>query len=115
MKTKPLLIVLLLTFVVSIAQTATALTPRGRPITGTIQKLDALSHEVEMLREDKGTVITFTLSKRTSFVANAQMTDATILKPGAHVVVSHHVPFFGRPFVTRVTLLPTTKPTAKTK
>ena len=115
MKTKPLLIALLLTFFVSIAVPASALTPRGRLITGTIQKVDAQTHEVEMLREDKGTVITFTWSKRTSFVANAQMTDAAILKQGAHVVVSHHVPFFGKPFVTRATLLPTTKPTAKTK
>lgn len=106
MKTKPLLIALLLTFFVSLAPPASALTPRGHPITGTIQKVDAQTREVEMLREDKGMLIIFTWSNRTSFVASAQMTDATILKKGAHVVVSHHVPFFGKPFVTRVTLIP---------
>ena len=111
MKTQPLLIALLLTFFVSIAQPAAALTPRGRPITGTIQKVDLLTHEVAMLREDKGTVITFVWTKRTSFVASGMMTDAVILKKGAHVVVSHHVPFFGKPFVTRVTLI--SEPTPK--
>ena len=120
MKTPSLLIALLLTFFVSITQLAVALTPRGRPLTGTIQKVDTQSQEVEMLREDKGTVITFVwVPRHTTFVANGQMADVAILKKGARVQVSHHVPFFGKPFVTRVTLLPTPassiKPVTKTK
>jgi Cu/Ag efflux protein CusF len=105
-KTPTLLIALLITFFSSIAQPAAALTPRGRPITGTIQKVDTQSREVALLREDKGTVITFVWVSRTTFVADAKMADANILKKGARVEVSHHVPFFGKPFVTRVTLLP---------
>lgn len=88
------------------AQPASALTVRGRPITGTIQKVNGATREITLLRDDKSTVIRFIWSKRTIFVASGEITDAVILKRGAHVVVSHHVPFFGKPFVTRVTLAP---------
>ncbi len=111
MKGNPLLIALLLTLLVGVVQRASALTPRGRLITGIIQKVDVPTHEITMLSEDKGTVTTFTWSNRTTFVANGQMAAAFILKPGARVTVSHHVPLFGKPFVTRVTLI--VKPTSK--
>lgn len=94
----------MLIFLASWAQPASALTMRGRPITGTIQKVDGVTREITLLRDKEGTVIRFIWSKRTIFVASGKMTDAVILKKGAHVVVSHHVPFFGKPFVTRVTL-----------
>lgn len=106
MKPPSLLIAFLFTFFVSMAQPAAALTVRGRTIIGTIQKVNLLTHEVAMLRADKGTVITFTWSKRTSFIAGGRMTDAAILQQGAHVLVRHYKPFFGKPFMTRVTLLP---------
>ncbi len=96
----------MLIFLVSWAPPASALTMRGRPITGTIQEVDVKNHKITMLRADTGTSITFSWIKRTTFVARGTMTDARILKKGAHFVVSHHVPFFGKPFVTSVTLAP---------
>lgn len=96
----------MLIFLVSWAQPASALPLLGRSITGTIQEVDVKNHKITMLRADTGTSITFSWIKRTTFVARGTMTDTRILKKGAHFVVSHHVPFFGKPFVTRVTLAP---------
>ena len=114
MKIQSLLIALVLAFLLSSAPPAAARNP-GTRITGTIQKVDAQTHEVEMLREDKGTLIKFVWNKLTSFFADAQLTDAAILKKGAHVEVAYHEPLFGKPLVTKVTLLPASKQTNKTK
>jgi hypothetical protein len=115
MKGNPLLFALLLTLLIGVVQRASALTPRGYPITGTIQRVDTQTHEVDLLREDKGTVITFVWVSRTTFVSNGRRTDAAILKPGARVEVSHHVPFFGKPFVTRVIIVQAGKSSALNK
>ena len=115
MKTQTSLIAILLVFLANIATPAAAITPRGRTITGTIQKVDAQTQEVEMLQADKGTVIMFVWNKRTTFVANAQIAEATILKKGAHVEVSYHEPLFGKAFVMKVTLLSAASRIAVTK
>lgn len=94
----------MLIFLVSWAQPASALPLLGRSITGTIQEVDVKNHKITMLRADTGTSITFSWIKRTTFVARGKMTDAAILRKGARVIVRHQVPFFGKPFVTRVTL-----------
>ncbi|MCB1209130.1 MAG: hypothetical protein KDK97_07370 [Verrucomicrobiales bacterium] len=111
MKTRSRLIALLFAMLASFTMPATARTPHGRDIIGIIQRVNPQTQEVEMRRDDTGAVITFVRVKRTTFVADGRLADATILKPGAHVTVSHHVPFFGKPFVTRVTLLPAAIPT----
>ena len=66
-----------------------------------------------MRREDNGTPITFTWSKLTTFVTSTSMADATILRKGARVEVTRHVPLFGKPLVTKVTLLPVTAQRAR--
>lgn len=68
-----------------------------------------------MLREDKEASIKFVWNGLTSFFANSQSSDAAILKNGAHVEVIYHAPFFGKPLVTKVTLLPSANPTRKAK
>ena len=114
MKTTPLLVALVFVFLASFATPAAARNP-GTRITGTIKQVDAQTREVEMLREDKGTLIKFVWDRLTDFFANAQFTDATILKKGARVEVIYHVPLFGKPLVTKVTLLPITSAARKTK
>jgi hypothetical protein len=106
-----LLFVLLANFTIS----AEAMSPHGRHITGIIKSVDARTREVEMLREDKGTLIKFVWNKWTDFIANGQFAAPTILKKGVRVEVIHHQPFFGSPFVRKVTLLSTSNPTQKTK
>ena len=115
MKSIPSLVALLFVFLANFATPAAARTPRGTRITGIIKKVDAPTQEVEMLREDKGTLIKFVWNRFTSFFANSQSSDAAILKKGARVEVIYHAPFFGKPLVTKVTLLPTTNPSRKTK
>ena len=114
MKTKSLLTTLVLFFLLSLVPPAAARNP-GTRITGTIKKVDAPAKEVEMLREDEGTLISFMWNKQTSFFANAQATDASILKTGARVEVIRHRPLFGKPFITKVTLLQTHNQNTKTK
>jgi hypothetical protein len=106
MRTSFFNVTVLLVLMLGITLPASALTPRGHPIQGVIQKVNPQTQEVEMCRDDKGTIITFVTVKRTTFIANGNIVDAAILKPGVHVEVSHHVPFFGKPFVTRVALMP---------
>ena len=109
MKTTPSLFALLFVFLASFATPAAATTPQGHRITGTIQKVDASAREVEMLREDTRTPIAFLWNRGTTFVTGTGMADAAILKKGARVEVIRHAPFFGKPFVTKVTLLPNHK------
>ncbi len=107
MKTLPLLTAFCFTLLT--VTPAAASTPQGTRIVGTIQKVDAGAQDVELLEEDTRTPITFVWNRLTTFVTGRSMTDAAILKNGARVEVIRHRPFFGRPFVAKVTLLPTNK------
>jgi hypothetical protein len=114
-KTPLKLIAILFAVLASFVTPAIARAPQGRHITGTIRKVDATAKEVEMLREDKGTVIKFVWNKQTDFIVAGQFADPAILTKGARVEVIHHEPFFGSPFVRKVTLLSTSNPNKKTK
>ena len=61
--------------------------------------------EAEILRTDRVGALSFVWNTRTTFVANMQFGNSTILKHGARVEVRCHRPLFGRPFVSRVMLL----------
>lgn len=115
MNTRNYLASLLLVIMTGIVTPASAIPRTGRYITGVIQKVDVPNQEVALLREDSGGVVSFIWNKRTDFIASGKFTDAAILKKGARVEVIRHAPFFGKPFVTKVTLLPATNPQTKTK
>lgn len=100
---------LALAVVVGIPTLATARTPTGRHVTGIVQKTNIQAREAEILRTDTGGTLNFVWKNRTKFVANMQFVSAAILQQGDKVEVIYHRPFFGRPFVTKVTLLPATK------
>ena len=72
--------------------------------------MEARAQEVELLREDDGKPVTFLWNKLTTFVTGESMADAAILRKGARVEVNLHTPLFGKPFVTKVTLLPAIHP-----
>lgn len=97
--------VLALAFVVGIPPLAIAMPQTGRRITGIVQESKEQSREAVILQTNKGTPLRFFWNNRTTFVANMQFVDAAILMPGAKVEVIYHHPFFGKPFVTKVTLL----------
>jgi hypothetical protein len=98
-----------LAVVVGIPSLAEAKSPTGRHISGIVQKTNGQTREVEFLRTDTGRPLSFVWNNRTKFVANMQFVSAAILQPGVKVEVIYHRPFFGRPFVTKVTLLTQTK------
>ena len=50
------LIALLFALLANFPTPAMATSPQGRHVTGTIKRVDGQTHEVEMLREDKGTL-----------------------------------------------------------
>jgi hypothetical protein len=96
---------LALAVILGIPTPAAARALRGRSISGIVQKTNAPTREAEIVRSDTGTPLSFVWISRTIFVANAEVVNAAILEPGAKVEVIYHQPVFGRPFVTRVTLL----------
>ena len=95
--------------VVGIPTLAMDKNPTGRHISGIVQKTNGKSREVEFLRTDSGGPLGFVWNNRTKVVANIQFVSAAILQQGAKVEVIHPRPFFGRPFVTKVTLLTQTQ------
>lgn len=97
--------VLALAFVVGIPSLATARTPRGRHISGIVQKTNVQMREAEILQTDTGVPLSFVWNNLATFVANMQVVDAAILKRGAKVEVIYHQPFFSRAYVSKVTLL----------
>lgn len=101
-----LLFALALAILASIPTSATAMPRTGHRITGIVQKTNWQGRESEILRTDARGPLIFVWMDRTTFVANRQGVNAAILKPGAKVEVTYHHPLFGRPYVTRVTLLP---------
>ena len=115
MKTPRILLATLLTFLLSLAPPAAALPHTGNTITGTIQKVDARKQEVQLLREDKGTLLKFIWNKDTTFAVGTRAADSAILKKGTRVVVDCHIPFFGPPVGAKVTLLPAIRPGAAPK
>lgn len=115
MKTRPLFLILVFAFLANFATPASAASARGRTVTGTITKVDAAARDVELRVEDTGAPVMFTWNRHTSFIANGQFTDAAILKKGARIEVIRHTPFFGKPFVTKVTLQTSNHTKQKTK
>ena len=105
MMMRPPLFALALAAVVSIPTPATARPPTGRRISGIVQMTNPQSRATEILRTDAGVPLSFVWVNRTTFAANMELVNATIIEQRAKVEVIYHQPFFGRPFVTKVALL----------
>jgi len=105
MTTHRLLFALALAAILSVPTPAAARAPRGRPISGIVQKKNEVTREFEIERSDTGTPLSFVWISRTIFVADRQLVNAALLEPGARIEVICHRPFFDRPFVTKVTVL----------
>ena len=95
---------LALAVVVSIPTPAAAMPRTGRRITGVVQKTNWQAREVAIMRTDTSEPLSFVWIDRTIFVANRQLVNAAVLEPGNKVAVIYHQPFFGRPYVTKVTV-----------
>ena len=102
--------VLFLTVISVVAILVSALSIRGRHLVGIIQNVNSLARDAELLQPGKENPLRFTWDKQTRFVANQHFVDAAILSSGARVEVVCIRPFFGSPYVTRVTLLSSSTP-----
>lgn len=99
----------LLILVMSAASPVTARTRPGVPLTGIVEYVDTKGEEVEMLREDDHTIVKFTWGSRTTFIANGQRADVSLLKTGTRVEVIYYKPFFREASTWKVTFLPVVK------
>jgi hypothetical protein len=104
-KTLNLLIALVVANLVSTASPTFAFSIRGRQIKGIIQKVDAQARDAELLQPGKAKPLRFTWDQQTKVIADLQFVDAAMLRPGASVEIIYYHPFFGDPYVTKVTLL----------
>jgi hypothetical protein len=105
-----LTVISVVAILVSVASPSFALSIRGRHLVGIIQNVNALARDAELLQPGKENPLRFTWDKQTRFVANQHFVDAAILSSGARVEVICIRPFFGSPYVTRVTLLSNSTP-----
>jgi len=106
-KTLSLLTITGIAILLSVAPPSFALSIRGRHLIGIIQKVNTEAREAELLPLGKAKPLRFTWDRQTRFVANQHFVDAAILTSGARVEVVYYQPFFGNPYVTKVTLLST--------
>lgn len=75
----------------------------GRESDGVILSVDRETKMLTIIIE--GTSRRFQWDKQTRFIQNQEFANPDILEAGAAVRIYYHVPFFGKPFVTKVTLL----------
>jgi hypothetical protein len=104
-KTVSLKIISVVAILMSVAPLSFALSIPGRHVVGIIQEVNAQAREAELLQPGKAKPLRFTWDNQTRFIANQHFVDAAILSSGARVEVEYHQPFFGKPYVTKVTLL----------
>ena len=100
-----LLAISVLAILMSVASPSFAHSIGARHLVGIIQYVNAHAREAELLPPDKAKPLRFKWDKQTRFVANQQLVDAVILSSGVRVEVVYIQPFFGSPYVTKVTLL----------
>lgn len=105
MRTRNLLIPLVIINLICPAPPTLALSIRGRHVIGIIQKVDAQAREAELLPTGRAKPLRFTWDRQTQFVPGLQFVDPAMLRPGALVEITCYHPFFGDTYVTKVTLL----------
>jgi hypothetical protein len=107
LKVKPigLLAISVLAILMSVASPSIAHSIGARHLVGIIQYVNAHAREAELLQPGKAKPLRFTWDKETRFIADQHLIDAVILSSGVRVEVVYIRPFFGRPYVTKLTLL----------
>jgi hypothetical protein len=109
-KTVSLLVISVVAILMSVAPPSFAFSVRGRHLVGIVQNVNAQAREAELRQPGKVKPLRFTWDKQTRFIANQDFVDAAILSSGARVEVVCIRPFFGSPYVTKVTLQTTSTP-----
>lgn len=87
------------------AMAANAMPRLGREGTGSIQLVDANHHMFTIRLEGEIRPRSFEWTRDTRFFEGYALTTSRTLRAGAAVRIYYHVPFFGKPYVTKVTFL----------
>jgi hypothetical protein len=103
-RTRNLLIPLVVLNLVCPAPPTLALSIKGRHVIGIIRKVDAQAREAELLPTDRAKPLRFTWDRQTQFVPG-RFVDPAMLRPGALVEISCYHPFFGDTYARKVKLL----------
>jgi len=93
------------------ASAANAMPRLGREGTGLVQSVDRNNRRFAIKLEGDARLRTFDWNKDTRFFQGYASTNPRALRSGIIVSIYYHVPFFGRPFVTKVVFL--VNPTAR--
>jgi hypothetical protein len=104
-KTRHLLVALVVANQLTTAPPTLALSIMGHQIKGIVRKVDVETREAELFPAGKTKPLRFTWDSQTKFVTGLQRADASILRPGALVEIHCYRPFFGETYVRKVTLL----------
>lgn len=84
---------------------AEAMPPTGRHATGAVREVNRAVQTLTIANAGEPQPRVFRWVKRTRFIAGGSFTTAAAVPRGATVAYIYHTPFFGEPFVTRVTVL----------
>ena len=85
--------------------TAEGKSPSSREAEGLVRSVDRKSAMATVQIEGKSRLRSFEWNQRTRFVHHGKFTGPEVLTAGAAVRIRYRVPFFGKPFLSKVTLL----------
>lgn len=92
------------------ASAAQAMPPTGREADGLIRSIDLKGAMLTIEIQKQSRLRRFEWNRTTEFIQHGRFADPKVLKAGASVHIRYHAPFFGNPFVTKVTLLTARSP-----
>jgi hypothetical protein len=79
--------------------------PLGREADGLIRSVDQKNALVTVKLRDESRLRSFEWNRTTEFVQRGKFVGPQVLKAGAAARIRYRVPFFGKSFVSKVTLL----------
>lgn len=85
-----------------IAWPAHAHTTPSRPASGVVESLDAATRTMVFASATGHAPHQLAVTRQTKFIHNLKFAAADEVKPGTKAAIYYRVPFFGKPFVTKV-------------
>lgn len=76
--------------------------PRARALCGVVQSIDARSHTLTFQPSKHDEPTTVVWHQDADFIRSGMPADSSALKAGLRVCVYYHLPFFGKPFATKI-------------
>ncbi len=81
---------------------AAAHTTRSRPASGVVESLDTSTRTMVFTPATGKAPSQLVITRQTKFIHDWHFALASEMKPGTKAVIYYRVPFFGKPFVTKI-------------